>query len=260
MINTRKGKLAVIGGVLLTALTLTATFVLAPAVLAQDQATTPQATQPQTSGRPEKGGASDSYLAEALGITEDELAEAKQKAWEAGIQQALNEGLITQAQAEALKDKGGMRDFGMLGRWVRSKSDIDSDALLAEALGITVERLQEAQGAAADARLAQAVEEGRITQEQVDMMKARQALQQYFEEKGFLKSAIDQAVKDGVITQEQADTILSQSGRGTFGFDLRDFSRRGGMRGGRGGLGGFAPSGDSTMQRAPAQSSSAQSL
>jgi hypothetical protein len=261
MIKTRKGKLALIGGVVLTALTLMATTVLVPAVFAQDQATTPQATQPQESGRPGKGSlTSDSYLADALGITAEELTAAQQKAWELGIQKALDEGLITQAQADALKNnqRGG---FAMLGRWSLSKGDIDSEALLAEALGITVEKLQEAKQTASDARLAQAVEDGRITQEQADMMKAREALQKYFEEKGFYKSAVDQAAKDGVITQEQADAILSQSGRGMFGFGLGGCGR-GGMRGhgGRGGMPDFGESGGTTTQRAPARGSTGQSL
>jgi len=254
MVKTRKGKLALLGGVVLTALTLTATLVLVPAALAAGPNTSVQREGRQMWGAPEKGGlAADSFLAEALGITTDELSAAQQKAWEAGIQQALDEGLITQAQADELKSNQRVGGFGMLGRWSLASSDIDPEALLADALGITVEKLQEAEQAAADARLAQAVEDGRITQEQADMMKARDALQKYFEEKGFFKSAIDQAVQDGVITQEQADAILSQAGQGMFGFGMGGCGMGGhGGRGGRGDFGRFG--GDNTtpqMGRTP---------
>jgi len=239
------------------ALTLTATLVLAPAVFAAGKTTSAQAVSPQAWGRPIKGGvAADSYLADALGITTEELEAAQQKAWEAGIQQALDEGLITQAQADALKNRQRMGGFSMLGRWSLATSDIDPEALLADALGITVEALQEAQKAAADARMAQAVEDGRITQEQADLMKAREALQQYFEEKGFFKSALEQAVKDGVLTQEQADSILSRTDRGMFGCGKGGFGGRGGIRG-RGGMGDFSRI---MPQNAPAQGSTSQSL
>jgi hypothetical protein len=45
-------------------------------------------------GGPMGGGASDTYLAEALGITADELQAAQQTANEAAIDQALAEGFV----------------------------------------------------------------------------------------------------------------------------------------------------------------------
>ncbi len=108
---------------------------------------------------------------------------------------------------------------------------IDRQALLANALGITTEKLQAAQEKAAAAELAQAVTDGRMTQAQADQVTAERALQKYITDKGLFKSAVDAAVKDGVITQAQADTILAQGQLGMFGGDMG----RGGFGGGHGG-------------------------
>jgi hypothetical protein len=190
------------------------------------------------------GGGSDTYLAEALGITADELQAAEETAYEAAIDQALEQGLITQAQADTLKEQagttgrfGGRGLKGFLG--LAGDTTIDMDALLADALGITVDELTTARTEAQDLALAAAVEDGRITQEQADQIKAEQALKTYLNEQGFedqvrtlYESLVDQAVQAGVITQAQADAILANQGtRGLFG-------PHGGM-GGFGGRGGF---------------------
>jgi hypothetical protein len=191
-------------------------------------------------GGPMGGGFDDTYLAEALGITAAELQTAQQTANEAAIDQALAQGLITQAQADALKERSGM--FGRGGRGFHGflgadDSAIDMNALLAEALGVPTDELAAARTEAQDLALAAAVEDGRITQEQADQMKARQALQAYMQEQGLgdqvrslYENLVNQAVQAGVITQEQADAILSNSGRfgGMRGFD--GFHGRGGMR------------------------------
>lgn len=194
-----------------------------------DTATTTTATERRggPGGRGEMRGGmgdNDQYLAEALGITEDELATARTTAREAAIQQAVKDGLITQEQADGMLSGTGKVRIDLRG------IDVDQDALLAEALGISVDKLQEAQQSAFEAQLAQAVTDGRVTQAQADQLKAERALQQYIVDKGLYTSAVQAAVKDGVITQAQADTILSQSGRGLFGGHGFD----GGM-GGRGG-------------------------
>jgi hypothetical protein len=183
-------------------------------------------------GGPMGGGANDTYLAEALGITADELQAAQQAANETAIDQALAQGLITQAQADALKERSGM--FGRFdgrmphGMFGLSGDTVDMDALLADALGITSDELNAARVEAQDLALAAAIESGRITQEQADQMKARQALQTYMQEQGLgdqmrslYENLVNQAVQAGVITQEQADAILSNSGRfgGMRGFD-----------------------------------------
>lgn len=193
-------------------------------------------------GGPMGGGAGDTYLAEALGITAAELQTAQQAANEAAIDQALAQGLITQAQADALKERSGMFGRGFHGFFGVGDSAIDMNALLAEALGVTIDELAAARVEAQKLALAAAVESGRITQEQADQVRAQQALKTYMQEQGFgdqmralYERFVQQAVQAGVITQEQADAILSNSGRfgGMRGFD--GFHGRGmrmpGMRG-----------------------------
>lgn len=200
------------------------------------------------------GGTGEQALADALGITLEQLQAAEQSAYQAGIQQALDQGLITQAQADALLERSGA--FGRMMRMPRGflgTEDIDHEALLANALGITVDQLQSARLDAQDAALEQAVTDGRITQEQADLMKARQAFRTYLDQQGFpdrlqalYEDALQQAVQAGVLTQAQADAILSsQDVMGGFGHHR--LGGMGGMRGfgdmdgfhGRGGMRGF---------------------
>jgi ribosomal protein S20 len=181
-----------------------------------------------------RGPVGDDYLTKALNITVEQLQTAYQKAYEAALNQAVKNGDITQKQADQLKANGTYgRGLPFLG--AESDNQIDFDKLLADALGITVEKLQQAYLSASNARLDQAVTDGMITQEQADLMKARQAL---FSSQNFISSmqaafeaAVKKAVSDGLITQAQADQILKeQSTRSFFGF---------GGRGGWGGKGGF---------------------
>ncbi len=193
-------------------------------------------------GGPMGGGVNDTYLAEALGITAAELQAAQQTAYEAAIEQALAQGLITQAQADALKARDGSFGRGFHRFFGMDDATIDMNALLADALGISIDELAAARVEAQDLALAAAVEDGRITQEQADQLKARQSLRTYLDEQGFqdqvrslYETLVQQAVTAGVITQEQADAILSDSGRfggmrGFDGFDGRGM-RMPGMRG-----------------------------
>ncbi len=179
------------------------------------------------------------YLANALGITVDELNAAVQKAEQAMLDQAVKDGLITQAQADEIESRGTA--FPFAGRWDNwlSQHGIDFDAFLADALGIGVDDLQAAYAKAFSARIDQAVTDGRLSQEQADLLKGKYALftnekfrttmQSAFEE------AIRQAVSDGVITQAQADQILeNQKGLGLGGFwGFGGFGGKGWGRGGR---------------------------
>lgn len=187
------------------------------------------------------------YLAEALGISTEELQTAYQTAQEAAVEQALEEGLITEAQAERLQNG----NFKHLQMFVGSDNALDMDAFLADALGISADELSAAREAAKDAALEQALADGRITEEQIALMEARQALQDYIEKDELTAEALgitveeleaaqadgqripdlleelglekedyeanlqaaheemlQQAVEDGVITQEQADMLL----------------------------------------------------
>ncbi len=173
-----------------------------------------------------RGGEQSEFLAEALGISVEELQAAQTAAHAAALDAAVEAGLITEEQATQLQERGKGR-LPMMGRM--GDSPIDHKALLAEALGISVEDLDAAQTEAHAAALAQAVADGDITQEQADHMAARHALQPYLQEamQGARDEAIAQAVADGVITQEQADAFLSQDGFGGFGKGMRGHGGRG---------------------------------
>ena len=113
------------------------------------------------------------------------------------------------------------------------------DAFLAEALGITVEELQAAQQKAHEAMMAQAVEDGAITQEQADLMAARHAFMQFYKENATLtvEEALSAAVEAGAITQEQADLLQStqgQYGHGMYGRGMDGRGMDGFRSGGRG--------------------------
>lgn len=214
-------------------------------------------------------------LAEALGITVEELEAAqdaaKAKAHDAALADAVAQGDLTQAQADAIKELGGLWGDRQFGRGMPGHVGSfgngpgagweEHDAYLAEALGITVEALDAAKQTAIENGLAQAVAEGTLTQEQADNALTGLALKEYITDEldSVLSSAIAGAVADGVVTQEQADQLQEEwqgfGNRGARSFlpggmndDFRDGMRggaRGGMRGGmndgrRGGMqGGF---------------------
>ena len=201
-------------------------------------------------------------LANALGITVDQLTAAYQKAYDAALTQAVEKGLITQAQADQLKSNGFAFPFG--GRWGGwlSQNGIDFDDLLADALGITVDKLQSAYVQAYNAQIDRAVANGNLTQEQGDLMKGRYAL---FANKNFkfamqsaFEAAVKQAVTDGVITQAQADLILKNASGMGFGFQggFGGPGGFGGFRGGRGRHGWFGGGAPSIPQSPTAKPSS----
>jgi len=137
-------------------------------------------------------------LADALGITVEELQAAHQTARDAAIDQAVEKGLITQEQADEMKVWGG-GEFKGLGRGRKGIADadaVDEQALLADALGITVEKLQAARETANQAAIAQAVEQGLITQEEADAMQARKNVKSYLERDVLLAKAL------GMTTEE----------------------------------------------------------
>jgi lambda repressor-like predicted transcriptional regulator len=148
----------------------------------------------------------DSYLADALGISVEELNTARQTAQNAAIDEAVSRGYITEERADLMKARIALMTY------------IDKDALIADALGISVDELQAER------------EEGKsmrtlIDELELDTSEVRDALQANYEE------AVQAAVDDGIITQDQADEILSGDGcwfgigvphglrRGPHGFD-----------------------------------------
>jgi hypothetical protein len=179
-------------------------------------------------------------LADALGVTLDELQTAQTAAREAMIDQAVVDGYLTQAQADALK----ANTFG-LGRGMRFGGLYDENQYLADALGISTDELQTAELAAHAAGLAAAVEAGYLTQEQADLMQAQMAARAYLDQDALqsqmtaaYEAAVAAAVADGAITQAQADALLAQMAAQPWGFGGRGFGFGGG-HGGHGGPRGF---------------------
>lgn len=194
-----------------------------------------------------RGGVSNEGLATALGATVDQLNTAYQTANSAAIDQALAEGLITQAQADQMKaNSAGFPMGGRGGGWL-AQSGVDYNALLAKALGISVEQLQAARAQAFNTQVDQAVTDGTLTQDQANLMKGQYALNnsQTFQSalQSAYQAAVQQAVTSGVITQAQADLIVNNNnGIGFPGMHgMGDFGRGPGGPGGQGGSAPVAP-------------------
>ena len=154
-------------------------------------------------------------LADALGISVEELQTAYEDARTAAIEQAVDEGLITREQADEMLVWGGWGRRGFdLFRFRRApkgvaSGTIDEEALLAEALGITVDELQAAREQANQAAIAQAVEEGIITQEQADEMLSRRNLQSYLERDALLAEALGMSVEELKAAYADGETLSS---------------------------------------------------
>jgi len=160
-------------------------------------------------------GVTDEDVAAALGISVDELAAAREEAKTAILEQAVADGLITQAQADDILSGDSSSLPRLQWRSWLSENGLDYDAYLAEALGISVEALQAARLEAFTANIAQAVADGTITQERADLILGRRALAQdsVFQSamQTAFEAAVNQAVDSGVITQTQADQIIANS-------------------------------------------------
>jgi hypothetical protein len=178
------------------------------------------------------GHEDDQALADALGITLQELQAARQKVAADRLAQAVEDGRITQEQADLMLATQAL------------KGALDQQAILAEALGISVDELQAAR---ADGSLRDLL--ANITP--ADLRERMQAA---------VESALQQAVADNVITQEQADLLLDHMGNGMgfggqfgghHGFGRGDFRGFGGPRLGMPGQ-AFGPSPNFQFRPAPA--------
>lgn len=212
-----------------------------------DESTTPTVpVLPGGYGRGEFNARGDNQeaLAAALGITVEELQTAQTEAQTALIAQAVADGLLTQAQADELLQNG-------VGFHFRGGLAGDQGEALAAALGITVEELQAAQAQVKADELAAMVAAGYLTQEQADLMLARQAVQSYVDQdalqtavQSVYETAVAEALSAGVITQAQADAFLSSLSNGLGGlggFGGPGFGGGHHGHGGHGGPGGFVP-------------------
>lgn len=165
-------------------------------------------------------GASDDELAAALGISAEELETAYDKANDAALDRAVAEGLITEAQANDLREGGDSFPFGGFWKGWLGEQGIDYQSLLAESLGISISDLDQAYAQAFYTRIDEEVSSGDLTVEEGDLIKGQYAL---YNSESFqtamqsaYQAAIQQAVEDGVITQSQAEQILENSASGTF--------------------------------------------
>ncbi len=178
-------------------------------------------------------------LAEELGVDMADVQAAVEAVHEEALQQAVDEGLLTEEQADLIRERraemelgqgfGGRGRFGGCGGRMGGFLNVDRETMhtaVADALGISVEEL--------DAALADGQSLASLAEEKgVDMADVQAAMQAVRDE------AIQQAVEDGLITQEQADLLKEQGGLG-LGFGRgHDGHGRGGHFGGpRGNFGG----------------------
>ncbi len=168
-------------------------------------------------------------LAGALGIQRTALDTAMTTASKAAATQAVQDGTMTQAQADALSGRIQSGDLGALGggRGGFEGMRQTQQALIegaAKALGITADELRtQLQSGQTLAQLATTYKttEAAVTTAALDAA----------------KTALDTAVKAGTITQAQADATYTQlQSQGSNLFAPRPFEGPGG-RGGRGGHG-----------------------
>ena len=175
-------------------------------------------------------------LADALGVTVEELNAAYKTAAQQAIKDAVNEALekdlITQERADKILNAlengdGRLRKHVLAGMVLGDKLD----AQVAEELGISLEDFQAAKDQVFSNMIAQAVEDGKMTQTMADLLTARQAASSYFEEArvSAYQSAVEAALSAGAIDQTQADLLLDNVGSGfPGGFGLKLFGGRGG--------------------------------
>jgi hypothetical protein len=152
----------------------------------------------------------DGALAEALGISVEELQAAREEALPAAVERAVDEELISEERAEL-----------MLARAALAKA-IDPEDALAQVLGITAEELQAAHD---EGKTLREIARDLAEELDLDLATLRENMMAAREE------SIQQAVEDGAITPEQAELLLNGPDFGSRGFP------------GPGGSGGFRPSG-----------------
>ncbi len=158
-------------------------------------------------------GGSGEDLAEALGITTEELDAAQKEAFLSAIDTALKAEYLTDSQAESLQAGNG--GFRSLFRYLseNERTEFDQAAYLAEALGISGEELEAAYDAIKLARIDDLIADGIITQDQADLQAAFLALRESTTFQANMKQAmidaINSEVEAGTLTQTQADLLIA---------------------------------------------------
>ena len=148
-------------------------------------------------------------LAEELGISVEELGTAQQAAFEAAIEVAVEEGRLAPEQADQMLEHGGFsgkgsgsRGFGMRGVGMHGfgpggpEGESSYHSLLAAELDITVAELQAAQQSANEAAMKQLVDEGVLSEEQLENAEAAAALRAYLQESALLAEVLGMSSAD----------------------------------------------------------------
>jgi len=170
-----------------------------------------------------KGDIDAEALAEALGISLDELVEARSVAVENLIDKAVEFGFMTQDDADELKLEEQV-NRKVLHKYL-SLAEI---AVLKEyhfyldALNIAEEEFEAAIETVQQVKLEAAVAEGTLTQEEADAITGWQALKEDTKFNDSIKeaytSAIEEALEDCTISQAQADALLVELEDAKFNF------------------------------------------
>lgn len=151
------------------------------------------------------GGRFREAVAGILGVSVDEYDAAVEQAREQVVGEALEEGWLTEEQAEKMQERFEQGPGGRMGggsmkapRGFMGRGETSLVGVAAEALDMSVEDLHaELKDGKTIAEVAEA--EGVDTQEIIDAYLAR------------LEESLTQAVEDGKITQNQADWMLEQA-------------------------------------------------
>ena len=149
-------------------------------------------------------------LADALKVDLATLQAAQRTALKSVLDQAVANGNLTQEQADLIEAQQALQ------------SNIDPNALFAEALGISTDQLQTYR------------DQGMTLTQILDQV-GKTAIQVRDAEQAAYQAAVQKAVSDGVITQSQADQVLASGFKGIGGFAGAGGFSRGPGFGGRGG-------------------------
>ncbi len=152
-----------------------------------------------------RGGihSSSQALADELGISLEQLEAAMAEAQAARLQEAVEAGRLTQEEADAIASGERGHRFG--GRGHLGGED---ESLLAEALGISVETLDAAKAQVRADALAAAVADGTLTQEQADLMIAREALRKAIDKEAVQAEALGITVEELEAAREAGESLF----------------------------------------------------
>lgn len=174
-------------------------------------------------GNPQDGDGTNDHtaaLAEALGISVEDLESAYQAVHVKIVDQAVDDGLLTQDQADQILSQETQMD----GRHMKFPGHFDRgenfNELLAEELGINLDELLSAYQQVEEAMLEQAYTDGNITQDEYERMQLRLTMDPYLQQamQNAYQNAIDSALEDGAITEAQAEQLMENSSRFEQGF------------------------------------------